>query len=296
MNGLNHHTITGSKLAAIADLIRLQKQYGTALLLLPTLWSLFIVSGGRPEPQHLVIFILGSFLMRSAGCVVNDIADRRFDSQVARTRTRPLADGRLTVGEAVVVFTVLSLLAFGLVLMLNAFTIALSVVALLLASVYPLVKRVSFFPQVFLGMAFGWGAVMAWASVEGTVDVAPLLIFMANIMWSVAYDTMYALMDVEDDRRVGVKSTAIFFGRSVHLAVAVAYLVMFGFLYALGYTAGLGIIYHAGTTVALLFSLFIVWRVRKKGGSPEAAFRGFLDNLWVGALILLSIVADLNLL
>ncbi len=294
MNGLNH-TITGSKLTAIADLIRLQKQYGTVLLVLPTLWSLFVASGGRPEAHYLVVFILGSFLMRSAGCVINDIADRRFDREVERTRTRPLADGRLTVGEAVAVFVVLSLLAFALVLTLNAFTIALSVVAILLASVYPLIKRVSFFPQVFLGMAFGWGAVMAWAAVKGTVELPPLIIFGANIMWSVAYDTMYALMDIKDDIRVGVKSTAIFFGSHVYRAVAVSYVVMFFFLYTLGYVAGLGMVYYTGITVAFLLSLFIVWRVMKKGGSPEAAFRGFFDNVWVGALILLSIVADLNL-
>ena len=156
MNGLNH-TITGSKLSAIAELIRLQRQYGTLLLVLPTLWSLFIASDGMPEPMLLVVFMVGSFLMRSAGCVINDIADRRFDREVERTRNRPLACGRLSVAEAVVVFVVLALCAFGLVLMLNTLTIALSVVAIGLASIYPFVKRVSFFPQVFLGMAFGWG-------------------------------------------------------------------------------------------------------------------------------------------
>ncbi len=294
MNGLNQ-TIAGSKLLAVADLIRLQKQYGTALLLLPTLWSLFIVSDGRPEPGLLVIFILGAFLTRSAGCVINDIADRRFDSQVERTRTRPLADGRLTVREALAVFVVLSLLAFGLVLMLNTFTIALSVVALLLASTYPLVKRVSHFPQVFLGMAFGWGAVMAWTAVRGTVELPPLLIFMANIMWSVAYDTLYALMDIKDDVRVGVKSTAIFFGPKVYGAVTVSYVFMFLFLCILGYITGLGTLYYTGIAIAFILSLLIVWRVRRRAGLPEVAFRGFLDNVWVGGLILLSIIADLNL-
>ncbi|MFQ5464411.1 MAG: UbiA family prenyltransferase, partial [Thermodesulfobacteriota bacterium] len=203
------------KLTAISDLIRLPKQYGTLLLLWPTMWSLVIASGGRPSFRHLVVFTVGTFLMRSAGCAINDIADRNFDGFVERTRTRPLASGRLNVREALFVFAVLGLGAFVLVLQLNRLTIVLSFVGIALAAIYPFMKRVSHLPQAFLGAAFGWGAVMAWSAATGTVGGVAVLIFLANVFWSTAYDTIYALMDVEDDLKIGVKSTAILFGPRV---------------------------------------------------------------------------------
>ena len=285
------------KLAAVSDLIRLPKQYGTALLLGPTLWSLFIASGGSPSAKHLIIFTVGAFLMRSAGCAINDIADRDFDRHVERTRKRPLADGRLTVPEALTVFLLLIALSFALVLFLNRLTIILSVGGVLFAATYPLVKRVSFFPQAYLGMAFGWGAVMAWSAVTGEVGAAGLLIFTANIFWSTAYDTIYAMMDIEDDRRIGVKSTAIFFGKHVFKAVYALYGAFGVTLLALGYEAGLGAVYYGG--LALTFVFFItmvrgleVRGLEKKKGQGEAALRVFIANAAGGGLILASIIGD----
>ena len=287
-------TITIKKLAAVSDLIRLPKQYGTILLLMPALWALFIASGGRPGLKNLVIFILGAFLMRSAGCAINDIADREFDRSVERTKTRPLASGRLGVGEAVVVFCVLSIFAFTLVLFLNRLTIALSFAGIALASMYPFVKRVSFFPQVFLGVAFGWGAIMAWSAATGSVAAAAVLIFIANIFWSTAYDTIYALMDMEDDIKAGIKSTAIFLGRRVYAALVLLYTLMVLTLAVSGWLSGLGIIYYAGLAASYAF-FFIIVRGLRKNPAPETAFRAFAANAGAGFLILFSIIADTNL-
>lgn len=283
-----------SKIQAMSELIRLPSQYGTLLVLAPTLWSLFIASEGRPGAHHLFVFIAGAFLMRSAGCAINDIADRGFDKFVERTKRRPLADGRLGLAEAVLVFVVLSLAAFALVLTLNRLTVALSFVAIALAAGYPFVKRVSHFPQTVLGMAFGWGAVMAWAAVKGNLSLTPLLIFAANIFWSMAYDTIYALMDIEDDRRIGVKSTAIFFGGRVYQALTGLYLLMAGCLVLAGFTAGLGLLYYIGIAICLVVFMAVVFMVR---GRPvrEVAFRGFYLNAWAGIMLLVFIVAELNL-
>lgn len=283
---------TAKKISAVSDLIRLPKQYGTLLVLWPTMWSLFIASGGAPSLKLLVIFVLGTFLMRSAGCAINDIADRGFDPHVRRTSSRPLADGRLNVKEAVFVFIALSTLAFSLALQLNRLTIALSFVGILLASVYPFVKRVSHFPQAFLGAAFGWGAVMSWAASTGTVGLVSILIFIANIFWSMAYDTIYALMDIEDDLRIGVKSTAIYFGKSVYPALHVMYLAFASFMAAAGIFAGLGPVYFIGLILSL-FSFFLIVREVRKGTGREAAFNGFLANAAVGAGLLLFIILDL---
>ncbi|MEE9615373.1 MAG: 4-hydroxybenzoate octaprenyltransferase [Thermodesulfobacteriota bacterium] len=284
------HTLT-TKLIAVSDLIRLTRQYGTALLLCPTLWALLLATGGAPPAKLLVIFILGSFLMRSAGCAINDIADREFDRQVERTKTRPLADGRLDVREATVVFLSLSALAFVLVLFLNPLTILLSMAGLLLAATYPLIKRVSSLPQAFLGMAFGWGAVMAWAAATGEVAAAALLIFLANVFWSTAYDTVYALMDRDDDLKAGVKSTAILFGRHVYTAVTLLYVGMALTLVLTGWTLGLGPIYYTGIAAALTLFLAITVKI-KKNPTREAAFRGFVANVTGGAIILLAIALD----
>ena len=290
---MNSFTVT-AKFSAILDLIRFNKQYGTLLLLCPTLWSLFLASGGSPSLRHLVVFILGTFLMRSAGCTINDIADRDFDRYVERTRTRPLASGRLGVGEALWVFFVLSLLAFSLVLLLNPLTIALSFVGLALASVYPFVKRVSNLPQVFLGIAFGWGAIMAWTAVKDTVELPALLIFLANVFWSTAYDTIYALMDKEDDLKIGVKSTAILFGRWVYHAIVLLYGGMILCLWLVGWLGGLGIFYFTGILSAFIFFLLLVKELRRSP-TRETAFRCFVANVFAGLVILLSISIDLNL-
>ncbi|MBI5588597.1 MAG: 4-hydroxybenzoate octaprenyltransferase [Deltaproteobacteria bacterium] len=291
---MNANAVTIKKISAVSDLIRLPKQQGTLLVLWPTLWSLFIASAGVPTVKLLAIFILGTFLMRSAGCAINDIADRNFDPHVERTRTRPLANGRLKVKEAAIVFVTLSALAFALVLFLNTLTVILSVVGILLASLYPFVKRVSHFPQVVLGMAFGWGSVMAWSAVTGSIGAVPLLIFAANIFWSTAYDTIYALMDMEDDLMIGVKSTAIFFGKKVYLALTLLYLLTAAFLLAAGFAGGLGLVYYSGVLISLGAFLRMAAHL-KKNPTREAAFRGFIGNAVVGGFILVFILIDLNL-
>jgi 4-hydroxybenzoate polyprenyltransferase len=286
-------TITGAKkIHAYSELIRLPRQYGTLLVLWPTLWSLFLASGGWPAPRLLVIFIIGTFLMRSAGCAINDIADRRFDPMVERTRSRPLASGALTVREALFAFVVLSLLAFVLVLFLNRLTIALSFAGIALSVVYPFVKRVSHLPQAVLGMAFGWGAVMAWSAVTGRVSAAALLIFIANIFWSMAYDTIYALMDIKDDMMIGVKSTAILFGERVYRALVLLYIAFGAAMTGAGLVLGLGLFYYAGVLLSVIFFLLVVRAVRNNP-VKETAFRGFLANAAVGGLLLGFIVLDL---
>jgi 4-hydroxybenzoate polyprenyltransferase len=283
------------KLEAISDIIRLRKQYGTVLLLCPTLWSLFIVSDGSPALKHLVIFVLGTFLMRSAGCVINDIVDRKVDFFVERTKERPLPSGRLKLREAVMVFFVFTLLAFALVLMLNTLTVILSFAAIALAVIYPLVKRVSHLPQMVLGMAFGWGAVMAWSAVAGTVSAAALLIFAANVFWAMSYDTIYALMDIEDDRLIGVKSMAILLGKNVYTALYFFAALFISILTLLGWTAGLGVIYFFGLGFAFLALAGIIHMI-KRNPSEKSALRGFVANAIVGVLILVSIIIDMRVL
>ncbi len=285
--------ITGvKKFHAYTELIRLPRQYGTLLVLWPTLWSLFLASKGLPEARYLIIFIVGTFLMRSAGCVINDIADRKFDPLVERTRMRPLAVGTLNVREALAAFIVLASLAFILVLFLNRLTIALSFVGLALAVVYPFVKRVSHLPQTVLGMAFGWGAVMAWSAVNNTISSAALLIFIANIFWSMAYDTIYALMDIKDDKRIGVKSTAILFGARVYTALYCLYLAFAIVMIGVGALLGRGIYYYLGIIMAVAVFLIFV-RMVKKNPVPASAFKAFLANAAVGGFILGFIVMDL---
>jgi len=286
-------TIAGAnKFHAYTELIRLPKQYGTLLVLWPTLWSLFLASKGLPAIKLLFIFIIGTFLMRSAGCVINDIADRKFDPLVERTRLRPLAAGTLSVKEALAAFIVLASLAFILVLFLNRLTIALSFIGIALAVVYPFVKRVSHLPQTVLGMAFGWGAVMAWSAVNNTVSTPAILIFIANIFWSMAYDTIYALMDIKDDVRIGVKSTAILFGGRVFTALYCLYFAFALVMCAAGLLLGLGPYYYLGIILALVVFLSLV-RALKKNPRPETAFKGFLANAVMGGIILVFIIVDL---
>ncbi|MBI5809664.1 MAG: 4-hydroxybenzoate octaprenyltransferase [Deltaproteobacteria bacterium] len=288
---MSQNTITIKKLVAVSDLIRLPKQYGTLLVLWPTLWSLFIASKGEPPGKLLIIFILGAFLMRSAGCAINDIADRDLDPLVERTRTRPLVSGTLNVREALFVFAALLSLAFILALFLNPLTILLSVIGALLASVYPFVKRVSYWPQTVLGMAFGWGAVMAWSAVKGSPGIVAALIFLANIFWAMAYDTIYALMDKEDDIRAGVKSTAVLFGARVYPLLGALYAAFTATLLFAGYLAGQGVYFYCGVVIAFASSLWIIHLV-KTNPLPRAAFKGFVANVAVGGIILASIIMD----
>ena len=283
-----------NRLVLYGNLIRLSKQYGTLLLLFPALWSLLIASNGRPPVHILLIFVIGAFLMRSAGCVINDIADRNFDRLVDRTKERPLASGKLKVNEAFVVFTGLSLLAFLLVLFLNKLTIVLSVTGLILAITYPFIKRVSYLPQVFLGTAFGWGAIMAWTAVRNSIELTPLLIFIANIFWATGYDTIYALMDKEDDQKAGVKSTALLFGDYVFVITSILFLGVILSLTGVGVMASLGATYYISLVLASALFLYQVLMI-KRSPKRETFFFVFVSNVVVGAGVLFGLAADLNM-
>jgi len=281
-------------MAAVADLIRLNKQYGTILLLMPTLWSLVIASHGAPSLRLLLVFTLGCFVMRSAGCVINDIADRRFDSFVSRTKDRPLASGRLTLLEAMIVLGVLLLIALGLATQLNRLSLALCPIGLLLAILYPYTKRYLPFPQFFLGLAFGWGAVMAWAAVRNSLQMPVYLIFLANIFWAMAYDTIYALMDKEDDLKLGLKSTAILFGRHVWWLVGLLFTGFLGSLMMVGWAAHLDYIYYLFLLITGGYCLYQTLIIK---GSPDArtAFALFKSNVGVGIFLLSGLFMDLRL-
>jgi len=272
-------------------LVRGDRPIGWLLLLWPTWWGLWLAAKGVPPIWPLVVFSLGVWLTRSAGCVINDYADRWLDPQVARTRERPLATGAVSGREALLVFAALMLVAFALVLTLNRLTIYLSVVGVLLAASYPYLKRYTYLPQVYLGMAFGWGIPMAFAAVRGEVPALAWVLYVANIFWATAYDTWYAMVDRDDDIRMGAKSTAILFGEMDLVAQGVLYALMFTALVLVGQRAQLGAFYWGGFGVAALLVAyeFLIARSRDR----DACFRAFLHNHWVGAAIFLGIAIDL---
>ncbi|MEW6542524.1 MAG: 4-hydroxybenzoate octaprenyltransferase [Nitrospirota bacterium] len=274
--------------AALARLIRLSNQSGTLLLMLPTLWGLFLASKGRPSPTLLAIFVAGSFLMRSAGVVLNDLADRPFDRQVSRTRSRPLASGALAPSDARRLALLLLGLAGGLLLFLNRLTLLLGPIALLLAALYPFAKRVIRLPQAMLGLAFGWGTVMAWAAVRNSLDPPVWFLYGSIALWTLAYDTIYALQDREDDVRIGVKSAAILFGAQTWLAVGLSLTGMVLLLATAGWLVGLGPLFYAALAAV---GLFFLWQVRRlrESPSPEQAFTLFKQHVWAGWGILLGI-------
>jgi len=276
--------------SAAARLIRLQSQTGTWLLLLPTLWSLVLAERGFPALGLVITFAAGSFLMRSAGVVLNDLADRRVDREVARTRTRPLASGELSFYHACGLAGLLLGAALGLVLTLNQLTLFLSPVALMLAGLYPFAKRVVHVPQAILGIAFGWGTIMAWAASRGTIETPAWLLFGATICWAIGYDTIYALQDREDDRRIGVKSSALFFGRWTWMAVAASLGGMLTFLMLAGWWTGIGWIYYAA--LAAVAVLLAVQTAELTGSvSPARAFTLFHRHVWMGSGILAGMLA-----
>ncbi|MBI3995368.1 MAG: 4-hydroxybenzoate octaprenyltransferase [Nitrospirae bacterium] len=286
--------ILKNKMQAVTDLIRLTKPYGTLLLLMPTLWSLVVASEGAPSIKLLMIFILGSFVMRSAGCVINDIADRNFDGHVERTRSRPLPSGRLSVIEAASVFILLTTAALWLVLQLNSYAQRLSLVGIGLAILYPFSKRIIRLPQMVMGVAFGWGAIMAWIAVRNTVGPPIFMIFLANLFWATAYDTIYALMDQEDDRKIGVKSSAILFGRHTWLAVGILFGLSSLFFILLGLTAGLGPAYYSSIGAASGWFLMQSWTIRRPL-DRQIVFSLFKSNVGVGLLVLLGLVLNYHL-
>jgi 4-hydroxybenzoate polyprenyltransferase len=272
-------------------LMRLDKPIGILLLLWPTLWALWLSSLGRPDWIIVWVFILGTVLMRSAGCVINDYADRDFDRHVERTQERPLTAGKVTTKEAVALFAILSLCAFALVLLLgNMLVIWLSFVALFLAATYPFTKRFFAVPQAYLGIAFGFGIPMAYAAQLGEVPAEAWWLLLANVFWAVAYDTEYAMVDREDDLKIGIKTSAITFGRFDVAAIMVCYATTLAIVAWVGWTLGLGWIFLAGLAVAAaIMAMHYTWI---RGRERMACFRAFLHNNWVGAAIFAGIVVD----
>ena len=280
-------SLTQNKLLAYHRLMRTDKPIGALLLLWPTLWALWVATPGVPPLWILGVFVAGVWLMRAAGCVVNDYADRKFDGHVKRTANRPLPSGQVTEKEARVLFIVLVLLSFLLVLTLNTMTILLSVAALALAWVYPFMKRYTHLPQVVLGAAFGWSIPMAFAAVSETLPLTCWLLFLANILWAVAYDTEYAMVDRDDDLKIGVKSTAILFGRYDKLIIGILQLAVLGLMALVGWLNALGAVFFA--TVAVAGALFIWQQTLIAGRERDACFKAFMNNNYVGLVLFLGL-------
>jgi 4-hydroxybenzoate polyprenyltransferase len=272
------------------SLMRLDKPIGIFLLLWPALWALLVASEGQPNPRILLIFVLGVILMRSAGCVINDYADREIDRHVSRTQNRPLTAGRVTTTEALILFGLLALGALLLVLQLNRLTILMSIVGAFLAVSYPFMKRFTYLPQVYLGAAFGWAVPMAFAAELNSVPPIAWLMFVATILWATAYDTMYAMVDRMDDIALGVKSTAILFGESDRQAIGLIQGMLLVCLVMIGYQAELGWIYYLGLCAAAALTGYQQYLIRFR--EREACFRAFLNNNWLGGVVFVGILLD----
>jgi 4-hydroxybenzoate polyprenyltransferase len=280
-------SVIQSKWQAYCHLMRIDKPIGTLLLLWPTLWALWLAGGKVPSPSVLLVFVLGVFLMRAAGCVVNDYADRAFDGHVKRTAGRPMPSGRVSEKEAKILFVSLVLVSFALVLTLNAMTIWLSLAALALAWVYPFMKRVTNLPQVVLGAAFGWSIPMAYAAVSESLPLSCWLLFLANICWTVAYDTLYAMVDRDDDLKIGIKSTAVLFGRHDKLIVGLLQFATLLLMLWVGYLMQLGGAFY--WSLLLAGALFIHQQKQVAGRDRDACFRAFLNNNYVGLVLFIGI-------
>ncbi|MCG6899672.1 MAG: 4-hydroxybenzoate octaprenyltransferase [Gammaproteobacteria bacterium] len=279
-----------TRLGDYARLLRLDKPIGIFLLLWPTLWALWIASEGHPDHKILAVFVLGVILMRSAGCIINDYADRDIDRHVSRTQNRPLTSGRVSLREAKILLLVLCLAAFVLVLQLNTLTILLSIVGLLLAAIYPFMKRFTHLPQIFLGAAFGWAVPMAFAAQTGSVPQIAWLMFLATLLWATAYDTLYAMVDREDDLALGIKSTAILFGDSDRQIIALIQIMVLLCLLMIGRQAELGLIYYISVLLAGLLAAYQQYLIRYR--TREGCFQAFLNNNWFGMVIFLGILFD----
>jgi 4-hydroxybenzoate polyprenyltransferase len=267
--------------------MRTDKPIGALLLLWPTLWALWVATPGVPPLWILGVFIAGVWLMRAAGCVVNDYADRKFDGHVKRTAHRPLPSGQVTEKEARTLFIVLVLLSFLLVLTLNTMTILLSVAALALAWVYPFMKRYTHLPQVVLGAAFGWSIPMAFAAVSESVPLSCWLMFLANILWAVAYDTQYAMVDRDDDLKIGIKSTAILFGRHDKLIIGILQVAVLALMVTMGYLNGLNWAFYWAVLVAGMLFVYQQKLIAKR--EREACFKAFMNNNYVGLVLFLGL-------
>ncbi len=270
--------------------MRFDKPIGILLLLWPTLWALWIAGDGGPNLKNLIIFVLGVTLTRAGGCIINDYADRDFDGHVERTSGRPLAAGEIKPRHALFGFVVLMLLAFGLVLLTNTLTIKLAFIALALAASYPFFKRFTHLPQFVLGLAFSWGMIMAFAAEQNQVPVVAWWLLAANLVWTVYYDTLYAMADREDDLKIGVKSTAILFGRFDLLILSVLAVVFLGLLVKVGILIGTGTLYYSGLVIAGLLMLRQLTRCRSR--KTVDYFWAFLNNNYVGLVVFAGIVGS----
>jgi len=281
------------RLINLALLIRLDKPIGTFLLLWPALWALWIAGKGKPDLVITGIFIAGVILMRAAGCIINDYADRNIDVNVKRTQHRPLATGKISAKFALKLFVILCLAAFALVVTLNELTIILSTIAVVLAAIYPFMKRYTYMPQAFLGLAFGWAVPMAFAAQSGTIPDVGWLLLTATVLWATAYDTMYAMVDREDDLQIGVKSTAILFGDADVLLVGIIQGTFIVTLLIVGNKLEFGTYYYSGILVATIFVLYQLRLIKDR--EPAQCLKAFLNNNWVGIAIFVGVILQYNL-
>ncbi|WP_148864465.1 4-hydroxybenzoate octaprenyltransferase [Marinobacter fonticola] len=280
-----------AKLTAYIQLLRLDRPIGTLLLLWPTYWALWLAADGMPSLANVVIFTLGVFMMRAAGCAINDFADRKVDGHVKRTKSRPLATGRIVPAEAVMLFLVLVMLSFLMVVFFtNTLTLYLSFGGLVLAFIYPFMKRYTHLPQLFLGAAFSWAIPMAWAAEANDVTRMAWLLFTANVLWTVAYDTQYAMVDRDDDVKIGVKSTAILFGEADTLIIGVLQALTVLILALIGAQAELGLLYYLGLSAMAV--LFVYQQRLIRFRQREACFKAFLNNQWAGASVFAGLLLD----
>ncbi|MEP6549013.1 MAG: 4-hydroxybenzoate octaprenyltransferase [Gammaproteobacteria bacterium] len=277
-----------------ARLMRLDRPIGIWLLLWPTLWALWISSRGKPNPRIFIIFVAGTVLMRSAGCAINDYADRSFDPRVARTKDRPLAAGRISTLEALVLFTVLSLTALMLALQLNKSTLLLAVLGGFLAISYPFVKRFLPVPQMYLGVTFGWGIPMAFEAQFEQIPRVAWLLLLANVLWVTVYDTLYAMVDRDDDIKIGVRSTAILFGDSVRHIIALLQIMTLASLYLVGRMIHMGNWYLAGLGAGAAFFAHQLWLIRNR--DRDACFRAFLNNNYFGMAVFIGMALEYQFL
>ncbi len=275
---------------AYLRLMRLDKRIGIYLLLWPTLMALWIAGNGKPDPFIVLVFILGVIVMRSTGCVINDIADREFDKFVKRTQNRPLVTGEVTLLGAFILFLGLVLIAFLLVLQLNLLTMVLSSVGLLLAIIYPFMKRYNYVPQVILGAAFGWAIPMAFVALTRNIPPVAFLLFFVSLCWAVIYDTEYAMVDRSDDIKIGIKSTAIWFGKADAIVIGVFQLLMLALLVKIGVDLDCGKFYFGAVLCAGL--CFIYQQYLMKNRNETACFHAFLNNNLVGGLLFMGLYLD----
>lgn len=282
-----------SKWPDYVQLMRLDRPIGILLLLWPTLSALWVAAEGVPDLLVLIVFTLGVIVMRSAGCVINDYADRDFDGKVVRTMNRPLATGALEAEDALRVFAVLSIIAFALVLLLNTLTIFMSVIGLMLAASYPFMKRYTHLPQVYLGAAFGWAIPMAFAAQTNSIPMIAWLLFIANIIWATIYDTFYAMADREDDLIAGIKSTAVLFGEDDKLIIGALQVLFILAMLLIGSQLELGWVYYVCVGIAAV--LFVYQQRLTTGRDPAACIQAFLNNNWVGAVLFLGFVLHYGL-